>query len=155
MCNKDLITTINRPTMEAFAWRLLLGEKIEHQMRGVLHQLLFLGENGPVATMQFVEAVALTLDVSPPTARGWIETAVERGYIRSKQFNGNGRVYHYSFREDVREKVIKVGHCQRQIEQVIEAQLASPLDPEAGKHLVPEEIYFNIISQLDRREAAE
>ncbi len=101
---------------------------------------LFLG----VKTNDFVLKVALAIDKVPSVARKAIEhSEIDNFIVRRREHKTNA--WRYKFKDDYEQKYMQFVEMELAISDVIKAQERCPENPEAGRGLVPDDIYVNYL----------
>ena len=155
------ITLTNFDQMKTRAWRLIFEEEafplVDQIVLIVVASQSFTWE-GYAPTTMTSKALTLFLEVSKPTADRKIRD-LEGQYLVQDKSEENHKVYHWRLKDlPTAQKMEVLADLQRKIADVVLAQLADPTNPEAGKELVPEPVYFNVVANriryLNNKEAS-
>ena len=110
---------------------------------------------GQVALKQHVKAeelkelVADASDCSRTTAHNSIEEAIITRLISVER---EGRNVYYYFNNEQVARIRNVNRLKRSIAKVIDIQCEHPTDGSARSHLLPPEVYYNIINYPSEEE---
>jgi hypothetical protein len=151
MGRKAAIRFVNRPAMEGLAYKSVYGRAISRDVRRALmwlavYQAKYL-EQPPAEKLN--ASLQTANDCSRPTARGHLKLAVDWGLI-SEEEDGVNTFYFLSPAQV--EKANRLLDLLDAIADVVRLQSQNPSDKRAGSHLVPAEVYYNVIEKQNFRE---
>lgn len=162
---------INRAVMEDAAWREIVGLKppknrrlkagaepkpipLKYEERLALSVIAgwTYTHDGQVTTGGLITALKKFLEKEKDAVMRILRDLEEAGFIAQVQSQDLGTVYHWHLRDfSVRQKLDNLAKLLSRIDQVIAAQIVDPENPEAGKDLVPEGVYYNIVTRRNER----
>jgi len=157
---------INKPVMLGLAARHVFADEInspthnfetlEERHIGVLRALLIsMMFDGKVSGENLNNRVQIQNEVQESTARKHIFEAGSLKLIRDDPAINDNRESAYNFAHGVQAKLAKYSSLELKIMEVVNMQIENPTDHTAGKTLVGEDIYFNVIAPEVRRMANE
>ena len=143
------IELVNRQQMQTRAWRVLFEEEkmpLADQVTIIVVASQSFTWEGNAPTTQTSKAVSLFLETSQATADRKVRD-LEHRYLRQDQSEENYKVHHWRLKNlEVAQKLELLAQLHRKIEKTIIAQLEDPENPDAGREIVPEAIYFNVVA---------
>lgn len=147
------ITLVNPQQMQTLAFRYVFEEEtfplVEQIVLIVVTSQSYTSE-GFAPTTDTSKAVMLFLEASKAKADRKLRD-LEGKYLRQDQSEEEYRVHHWRLKDlETAEKMEVLAHLHRKINEVVLAQLADPENPDAGKDLVPDEIYYNVVKNRIR-----
>lgn len=164
---------INRSVMEDAAWRATVGMKppterrrntmkppeptaLKHEERLAISVIAgsTFTHDGEIHTGDLVTVLSKFLDKKRDAVMRILRDLEAAGFISQVQSEDRGTVLHWQLRDlSVRRKLDQLVDLLLIVDQVIAIQRADPENPEAGKDLLPEGIYYNILAQRNMRRA--
>lgn len=143
------IMLVNPGQMETRAWRLVFDAAkfpLDSQIALSIVAAQSYTHAGTSRTMQFYKALALWLGKSVGAAER-LARRLEGQFLSQTQNQDRGTVHHWHLKNsEVRDALARFAELKRTIHRVVELQLMNPDDPESGKDLLPETVYFNIVA---------
>jgi hypothetical protein len=85
-------------------------------------------------------------DCSEPKARDFIKWAEDHDLISSEK---DGTKVFYFYSKEQLAKLYELANYLAVIPAVVNKQRANPTDPAAGSELLPQEVYYNVVSQME------
>ncbi len=148
---RDSITAINARAMRENAFHFTHGFKVDVASIGVVDMLIHsqaMDRGHPNAT-DLNDRVRLANEVSEPTARDQIKRAVDLGIISEER---EGVYVKYFFSVEQAQRIRQVLNFTRIIPEVVKLQEADVFNENAGSHLLPPGIYYNVIRNYKKKE---
>jgi len=144
MDRKAAILLINGSAMEDCAYKSVYGAKVLRDIRTVpmwisAHHAKYRAH--PKAE-QLYELVGYANDTARPTTRECVKRAVDLGLVSLEK---KGRFTYYYLTPDQMKKATAIIDYLAIIPEVVKLQVKNPYDKTAGRHLLPAEVYYNII----------
>lgn len=164
---------INRSVMEDAAWRATVGMKppterrtntkkppeptaLKHEERLAISVIAgwTYTHDGKIPTGDLITVLSSFLDKKRDAVMRVLRDLEAAGFISQVQSEDRGNVLHWQLRDlSVRRKVDQLVDLLQKVDQVIAIQRANPENPEAGKNMLPEGIYYNIVARRNERRA--
>ena len=144
VCKLD-IQLFNRDVMEDCAWTAAFGEKVPYPLRFTISAMTIAQHvfGGSVPKTELDAAVCIQANVSRPTARKYIKSAVKKGYLISGKSMTNDNSEVYTCAHDLPAKMKQVNTLRQKITIALAAQAKDPQNNDAGAEHLPEEVYAN------------
>jgi len=143
------IELVNRQQMQTRAWRVVFEEEtfpLAEQITLIVVASQSYTWEGNAPTTATRNALALFLEMSPAAADRKLRD-LENKYLRQDKNEENHKVFHWRLIDlDVAQKLELLAQLHRKIEDAILTQLADPENPDAGREIVPDEVYFNVVA---------
>ena len=144
--SRQLIQTESTPTMEHRARRAVFGEKISERMLRLLERIPTLRAiDGAAGTNRLAEIIAADADIQIRHAYRVIRVAEETGWLTPKPHKRrlNGTDNQYNVDRKLPDKFASLTNFRISVGKAVEAQLADPLNFNAGKEFLPQNIYIH------------
>ena len=112
--------------------------------------------DGKVRTGDLVAALTKFLDCQRDAVMRVLRDLEAACFVRQVQNDEQGNIYNWMLREDksVHHRLDRLVNVLERIDEMIAIQRKNPENPEAGKDLLPEGIYFNIVANRDKRRSS-
>lgn len=157
---------INKPVMVGQAVRIVFAEEldrpthnfeaIEVQHFGVLRALrISILADARQDGKTLNKRVQIELGVGESTARKYIVETLSLGLIKEIQDPNDNRFSLYRIETAVLQKLDRLAEIKLEVSDVVRAQIADPLNPQAGAEYLSEDIYFNVMDFASVEAAAE
>ncbi|TGT71803.1 MULTISPECIES: hypothetical protein [unclassified Mesorhizobium] len=154
---RTAIALVNADVMVGKAFRYVFKEKkFPYDLQGLLSIVTSqtYSWEGTATTTMAHEAGCLYLE----KGKGAIDRRLremENVYIVQRQNEENGTIWHWNLKNTAVQRAMEeVGELRLKINEVVALQVANPEDPTAGSHLVPAEVYYNVVAKKLERDAA-
>ena len=150
MQRRHSILANNMLAMREYAFYFVYGFTVPVRLMDVIDMMIHSQamDNGNPNAEKLNKRVRETLECSKPTANNAIKRAHDREMISMIE---EGTSKFYFFDTDQYAKVMKVLGYLEIIPAVVAEQLKDPYDPKAGSHLLPEEVYYNIVRGYEEK----
>jgi hypothetical protein len=146
---KHAIILNNMLAMRNFAFNKAYGQEVSDRSIAVMDMLVH-AENllgVPPNAMELIDRVCETLEVVIPTARVAIQRCVDLDMISFEWVDGRKE---YFMSPAQAAKLKGAMKYLAVIPEVVMLQIADPTNPTAGSHLLPDDIYHNVICRYSK-----
>mgnify|MGYP000063346106 CR=1 FL=1 len=143
----------NRMQMQTLAWRFTFDEEkfpLDEQLALSVVSSQSYSREGNATTTQTHSALSKMLGLNRGKGER-ILRKLENVYLRQDKNEDSHKVFHWRLKDrEMAKKMDELAELFGKIEKVILAQISDPENPEAGRELVPESVYFNVVDNHAR-----
>jgi len=143
------IELVNRMQMQTRAWRRIFEVDqfpLADQLATEVVAAQSFTQEGSAGTTDTKKALSFMMEFTPGQSERTLR-GLQNRILRQDKNEDNHKVYHWRLKNlDTAQKLNALADLFGDIEDVIRAQKADPENPDAGRKLIPEDVYFNIVA---------